>query len=202
MIAEVAVAAPAQAWEAAGFAIEDGATRIGHVRLRFEDGDGGITGWRLVGAASIEIDGLPTRLAAPEDLVSMHASHPNDARRIDHLVVFTPELKRTIAAIEGAGIDLRRIREPDEPGPPVRQAFFRLGEVILEVVENPRLEPGPARFWGLTLAVGDLDACAALLGERLGEVRDAVQPGRRIATVRGEAGLGLPVALISESPAE
>jgi len=28
-------------------------------------------------------------------------------------------------------------------------------------------------------------------------VKDAVQPGRRIATVRNEASLGLPVALIS-----
>jgi hypothetical protein len=47
--------------------------------------------------------------------------------------------------------------------------------------------------------VADLDACAALLGGRLGEVRDAVQPGRRIATIRREAGLGVPVALISDS---
>jgi len=47
------------------------------------------------------------------------------------------------------------------------------------------------------LAVADLDACAELLGERLGSIRDAVQPGRRIATVRKSAGLGLPVALIS-----
>lgn len=192
------IGAAAEAWAAAGFEVEDGSTRIGHVRLRFEPGDGGITGWSLIGAGSTAIDGLPTRLAAAEDAVEMHTSHPNDARRIDHLVVFTPELKRTIAAIEGAGIDLRRIREPGEsPGPPVRQAFFRLGEVILEVVENPRTDPGPARFWGITLAVGDLDACAEELGERLGEVRDAVQPGRRIATVRREAGLGLPVALIS-----
>jgi hypothetical protein len=45
--------------------------------------------------------------------------------------------------------------------------------------------------------VGDLDQCAELLGKRLGEIRDAVQPGRRIATVPGSAGLGLPVALIS-----
>ena len=198
MIAELRIAAAAEGWERAGFAIEDGAARVGHVRLRFEQGEGGITGWSLVGAGSTEIDGLPTRLAAAEQLVEMHASHPNDARRIDHLVVFTPELKRTIAALEGAGIDLRRIREPDEPGPPVRQAFFRLGEVILEVVENPRMDPGPAKFWGVTLAVGNLDACAALLGELLGEVHDAVQPGRRIATIRREAGLGVAVALISE----
>jgi hypothetical protein len=199
VIAEVRIAAAAEGWEKAGFRIDDGGTRVGHVRLSFEEGDGGITGWSLAGAGSTDIDGLPTRLAAPEQLVERHASHPNDARRIDHLVVFTPELKRTVTALEGAGIDLRRVREPDEPGPPVRQAFFRLGEVILEVVENPRMEPGPARFWGLTLAVGDLDGCAALLGERLGEVHDAVQPGRRIATLRREAGLGLPVALISDS---
>ena len=126
------------------------------------------------------------------------ASHPNGALRIDHIVVFTADLGRTSAALEGAGLSLRRIREPDEPGPPVRQAFFRLGEVILEVVESAQADAGAARFWGLTLCVADIEACAELLGERLGEIRDAVQPGRRIATVRREAGLGLPVALISE----
>jgi hypothetical protein len=31
----------------------------------------------------------------------------------------------------------------------------------------------------------------------LGDIRDAVQPGRRIATVRREAGLGVPVALMT-----
>ncbi len=79
----------------------------------------------------------------------------------------------------------------------LRQGFFRLGEVILEAVEHAKVEPGPARFWGITFAVADLDAAAELLGEQLGSVRDAVQPGRRIATLRKQAGLGLPVALIS-----
>jgi hypothetical protein len=69
--------------------------------------------------------------------------------------------------------------------------------VILEVVAHGKIDPGPARFWGITFAVDDLDACAELLGDRLGSIRDAVQPGRRIATVRREARLGLPVALIS-----
>jgi hypothetical protein len=92
---------------------------------------------------------------------------------------------------------LRRIREPGEPGPPVRQAFLRLGEVILEVAENPDGRSGPARFWGITFRVDDIDACVSLLGDRLGEVRDAVQPGRRIATVRRRAGLGVPTALIT-----
>ncbi|HKG35840.1 MAG TPA: hypothetical protein VKA89_05320, partial [Solirubrobacterales bacterium] len=60
-----------------------------------------------------------------------------------------------------------------------------------------RRADGPAAFWGITLAVEDLDGCARALGDRLGEVHDAIQPGRRIASLRRSAGLGVPVALIS-----
>jgi hypothetical protein len=196
----VTIGSPPGLWAGCGFAVDNGIARVGQVGLRFEGGDGGISGWTLAGAASTELDGLPT--AARGEFLADSASkapreHPNGAVRVDHLVVFTPDLGRTVAALEAAGTSLRRIREPDEPGPPVRQAFFRLGEVILEVVEEPRADRGPARFWGLTIAVADLDACAKLLGGRLGEIHDAVQPGRRIATLRREAGLGAPVALIS-----
>jgi hypothetical protein len=45
--------------------------------------------------------------------------------------------------------------------------------------------------------VPDLDATAAALGERLGAVKDAVQPGRRIATLRRQAGAGVPLAFMS-----
>ena len=113
-------------------------------------------------------------------------------------MVFTPDLKRTVAAFEGGGLDLRRLREPDEPGPPVRQAFFRSGEVIVEVVENAKAPDGPAAFWGITFCVADLDRCADLLGPNMGEIHDAVQPGRRIATARREANLGIPVAFMDE----
>ena len=61
--------------------------------------------------------------------------------------------------------------------------------------------PGPASFWGLALTVADIDAAAALLGEHLGPVTDAVQPGRRIATLRHEAvGIPVPVAFLSPAP--
>jgi hypothetical protein len=195
-IEAVRVAAPWAAWRDCGFTVAGSEAVIGSVRLRFEGGDGGITGWSLRDSAAVEVDGLETELS--EEASARPGVHPNGAERIDHIVVLTPDLARTNAALEAAGLSLRRIREPSEPGPPVRQGFFRLGEVILEVVENPKAGAGPARFWGLTLCVSDLDACAGLLGGRLGQVRDAVQPGRRIATVRGEAGLGVPVALITE----
>jgi hypothetical protein len=58
----------------------------------------------------------------------------------------------------------------------------------------------PARFWGLAFQVRDLDATCQHLGDKVGEPRDAVQPGRRIATLRREAGLGPAVAFMSPGP--
>jgi hypothetical protein len=42
-----------------------------------------------------------------------------------------------------------------------------------------------------------LERTVAFLGDRVGEIRDAVQPGRRIATLRRSAGLSVPVALMT-----
>ncbi len=117
--------------------------------------------------------------------------------------MLTPDLDRTVEELESQGFDLRRRREGPTPGGSTRQAFFRAGEPILEVVQAPegtsvaRDPDGPARLWGLAFVAPDLDATAAALGELLGSPRDAVQPGRRIATMRAEAGLGPAVAFMS-----
>jgi hypothetical protein len=58
--------------------------------------------------------------------------------------------------------------------------------------------PGrPARLWGLALLCTDLDRTVAAMSPHAGAVRDAVQPGRRIATVKRSAGLAVPVAVMS-----
>ena len=63
---------------------------------------------------------------------------------------------------------------------------------------RPDIPDGPASFWGLVVNVADIDAACERIGEgRVSPPKDAVQPGRRIATVRGEVGLGLPVALMT-----
>jgi catechol 2,3-dioxygenase-like lactoylglutathione lyase family enzyme len=149
---------------------------------------------------STSLDGLPTEVSEAPLPADPAPTHPNGAVSIDHVVVMTPDLERSVRAFEAAGLSLRRIREAGTPEEPVRQAFFRTGEVILEVV-GPAGEEGAARFWGLVVVVSDLEAAAAGLGDRVGTVRDAVQPGRRIATVRPSAGLGVPVALMSAPPA-
>jgi hypothetical protein len=202
-IAELVLGGASGPWRELGFAVERGRMRVGGVTVRLDPAaGGGLVAWTLRGLRGADLDGLPTSLddgAAPEPAPA--SAHPNRAIAVDHVVVATPDLERTAAALAAAGLEQRRRRRAGSSERPVVQAFYRLGEVVLEVVGSSEAPPGPARFWGMVFTVADLDACAAGLGERLGTVRDAVQPGRRIATVRPEAGLGLPVALMSPPPA-
>lgn len=204
---EIVVAAEAAAWRAAGFRADgDAAVRVGTVTLELAGAQAGkrILRCGVRGIDSEELDGLPIGHSESEEPADVAPPHPNGVVAIDHLVVFTPDLDRTVAAGEALGLDLRRVRDEPAPAGSPRQAFFRLGDLILEVAQAPPGSPlrpdGPARFYGLAFLVEDVDATAASLGDRCGEPRDAVQPGRRIATVRKEAGLGLPVAFMTPRP--
>jgi len=124
--------------------------------------------------------------------------------RIDHVVAVSPAFERSVAALQRAGLDLRRVREEPTPAGAPRQAFFRLGAEILEMVAEPdevtERAGGPDRpliFWGLALLTADIDVTAAAFAPHAGDPRSAVQPGRRIATVKRSAGLCVPVALIT-----
>ena len=209
-VVEIALADDAERWETLGFAVSDGAVQLGGVRVRLAGGGAGrgILGWSLAGIATTELDGLPTthaELPSPPAAPPVAASHPNAVLAIDHVVAMSPALDRSVNALRAAGLDLRRIREQPTPAGAPRQAFFRLGEVILELVqepadvvaERPEGARGPTRFWGLALLSGDLDLTVARLSAHIGEIRPAVQAGRRIATLRRSAGLSVPVALMS-----
>lgn len=202
---ELVVADTQEAWRACGFAIAGDACVVGDVRIRLTgvDGGRGLTGWSLRDVESTELDGLPT-IRSDRPAPGAESEHPNGVTALDHVVAITPDLERTVARLERAGLDLRRIREESTPAGAPRQAFFRLGANILEVVQEPdeAIERGggaerPAFFWGLAFLAPDLEATVASLGDRAGEIRPAVQPGRRIATLRRSAGLSVPVALIT-----
>ncbi|HVY76952.1 MAG TPA: VOC family protein [Solirubrobacterales bacterium] len=226
-IDELIVADEPGPWSGIGFAVQGDAFAVGAVRIRLagrEAGEG-LCGWSLRGlgregdagageradGAGVEnqadgeeadLDGLATT-RSERDPPAEEPVHPNGIVALDHVVAISSDLDRTVAALRGAGLDLRRVREEPTPAGAPRQAFFRLGAEILEVVQAPpeAIErtggDRPAFFWGLAFVAPDLEATAARLGEHVSEVRDAVQPGRRIATLRRSAGLALPVALMT-----
>jgi catechol 2,3-dioxygenase-like lactoylglutathione lyase family enzyme len=191
-------------WAAYGFDVGEGICTLATVAVRLAGDGGGIAGWSLRGASATELDGLPTAVSgAPEREPA--GPHPNGVTAIDHVVAMTPDLERTVAALQAAGLDLRRIREEPTPAGAPRQAFFRLGAEILEVVQEPEqvlAAPGArergARFWGLALRTQEIERSAAAFGEHAGTIRPAVQEGRMIVTIKRSAGLGVPLALMSE----
>lgn len=208
LLTSLTIAGDPGPWSALGFRIVDGRRcTIGTTVLDFTEpgSESGLVGWELAGDGGGDLDGLPTRWVPAADATMPRAApvHPNGALRIDHVVVFTPQLDRTIAALAAAGMDLRRTRDAGTPERPLRQAFYRLGEVILEVVGDvaDHGPDAPARFWGLVAVVDDVDVLPGRLGAALvGTPKAAVQPGRRIATVRREAGLAVPLAFLTPDP--
>jgi hypothetical protein len=201
-LAALLVGDPPEVWRDLGFVVDDeGAAHVSGVRFVLGGAKKGVRDWSLRGLDDgvDELDGAPFGLpvAPPKST----PEHSNGVVALDHLVVLTPDVGRTIAAAEAKGIDLRRVRDTGTYGAPMQQAFFKLGEVVLEVV-GPK-EPsgdGPLRFFGLAWTVRDLDETATFLGDRLKPAKDAVQRGRRIATLASSGGSTVPHAFMSPEP--
>ncbi len=191
------VGGPVEPWRDLGLVVDDGGlVALFGTAIRIVDGElPGLAGWSLSGTESdsADIDGLRTESVAP--LTPTFVAHPLGAIGLDHVVIVTDELQRTSHAITVAtGAPLKRVREVGG----LRQGFHRLGSLVVELVERAGLPVGPAEFWGLVLNVEDLAVAVERLGpERISPAKAAVQPGRSIATLRPEATLGLPVALMT-----
>lgn len=201
---ELTVGDSPASWRQCGFAVEGDVCVVGEVRIRLAPEEGkGLVGWSLRGIERTEFDGLATT-ASDRPPPGEAPDHPNGITAIDHAVAISSDLDRTVAILSDAGLDLRRVREEPTPAGAPRQAFFRLGATILEVVQEPpeatERHGGdrPAFFWGLAFVAPDLELTVAYLGkDRVSEIRPAVQPGRRIAALRRNAGLSVPIALMS-----
>ena len=213
-VGELAVADPANAWTRAGFSVDsDAVCRIGGVRIRLVGrGRGtGIVGWSLRGLPSARtvdnLDGVPTTRSRPggdigprsDADIPTPAAHANGVTSIDHVVLLSPDLGRTGEALAAIGVDPRRERDGELGGRRIRQLFFRFGGVIIEVVGSPEsTSEGPSTLWGITYVVSDVDATASFFGDRTSPVKEAVQPGRRITTLRHhELGMSVRSAMIS-----
>ena len=197
---ELVLADDPQTWRELGFAVDDDAALIGGVTIRLA-GTGvgeGIVGWSVRGLADGDLDGLPVPRATPSppavEAPPVADEHPNGVVAVDHVVALTGDLGRTMAALRAGGLEPRRVREV--PDGPLRQAFYVLGTALLELA-GPIEGRDRAALWGLTLVVSDIDALADRLGDRVGTIRDAVQPGRRIVTLRREGGSSTAIAFMT-----
>lgn len=202
-IADLVVADTPEAWAAAGFAVDpDGTCRIGSVRLRLSGPAAGerIASWSLRDADLADVivdgrfDGVPT--TASDQPPAEPGQHANGVRNIDHLVMSTPDLPRTVALLRRIGLEPRRTRDI---GNNRYQVFYRMAEVILELVgPDPATGDGPSGFFGLAYTVADLEVTQAYYGERLPFLKPAVQPGRLIGTLRHkEFGMTVPTAFLT-----
>ncbi|MDP9168236.1 MAG: glyoxalase, partial [Actinomycetota bacterium] len=151
---EFVVGDPVKAWTAAGFDVgSDAVCRVGGVGIRLVGNDrgAGILGWSLRGLPddAHDLDGIPTTRS--DTLPAAPGTHRNGVIAIDHVVLASPDLARTVESLAAIGANPRRTRDADLGGRPVRQVFFRFGEVIIEVVGSPdTAADGPSTLWGLT----------------------------------------------------
>lgn len=155
----------------------------------------GLTGWAFSGISdTAEVAGFPAEVV--EAGPPLFAAHELGAAQLDHVVIFTADMDAVSAGVESAtGCERRRVRELET----MRQGFHRIGRggLIVEIVEHADGNR-TTEMWGVVVIVDDLDAACALLGDdRVSAPKDAVQPGRRIATIRAGVGLGCAVALMS-----
>ena len=200
-ITQLVVGGQPAAWSSIGLTFRDGVCSLGDVQLRLDQTlPPGLHSWVIsecVGTG--DIDGIPTTCdgVSPAQAFAPDSSII-DVVGVDHVVVFTNDLERTSGEVARVtGEPLKRVRDA---GNGVRQGFHRLGSVIVEIVEQQRVER--SSLWGFVLTVNNLDDVAAHMGpDVLSPPKDAVQPGRRIAAFRSGVGLGTAVALITpESP--
>ncbi len=199
------------AWRAAGFTVEDDEVRLGRLVLRLvgTSAGRGVLRWATDPPVTSSCDGLqpaepaerPVATAAAGAEATPHTpAHRNGVVALDHVVVATDDLERTTETLGDLGLQPRRtvVGIRGDGDDELAYRFFLMGTCVLELVGPTRpAGDGPARFSGLAFTSTSLEE----LGGLAGEPRDAVQPGRRIATLRGEPlGVSVPLAFLSPRP--
>lgn len=111
--------------------------------------------------------------------VDVEAPSRLDGYVVDHVVVLVPDLDAAITRFDRIGLGPRlKMKVAGRPA-----AFFRAGPVI-EVIESPVRQ---SSIYGIALTTAKSLESLALewrsLGLSVGDIKNAIQPGRRIMTV-------------------
>lgn len=207
------VADEPSAWQSAGFSVDgEGVCDFGEVSLQLvgrASGKKGLLSWALAGVPSgvNEVDGIPTTpvqdvaaKAAVSSPVAAKAKHPNGVTGIEQVVLNSPDPGRTVAVLKGLGLEPQR--QTDRVLKGFIQTIYKPSETIIELLGPAKPKPGtekqPAGFFGITFVCEDLDATHRHLADTTKPPWKAVQPGRRLTTLKGEThGVSVAVAFIS-----
>jgi hypothetical protein len=199
LITAVVVGGSAEPWEAFGFHLLSATS----TESRFSLGDvvlvvdtarpAGMVSWEITEVQPGAIDGIHTVSAANSLELPLEPGAVG-CLGVDHVVVRTNSLDVTCGAITAAtGAPVKSTRDA---GSGMQQAFHKLGSVVVEVVSAAE-QVEHTHLWGFVVNVSDIDALSARLGpDVLGAPKPATQPGRRIASARSGAALGVPFAVM------
>lgn len=171
--------------------------------------DGTIRRWR--NTMMVRADSRDLAIIATETLKGSDELKPAPLRAgiaeaeaisaLDHIVVMTPDAD-ACKKLFGEQFGIRLALDHSKPEWGVRQLFFRLGGVTIEVVQPLEKAKAPAKdfFWGMAWKAGSV----ATVRERLlreeadvSEVRIGRKKGTEVATIRKPTG-GVPTLLVGE----
>jgi len=121
---------------------------------------------------------------------------------LDHVVVMTSDAD-ACKKLFGDQLGIRLALDHTKPEWGVRQLFFRLGGVTIEVVESLDKSKAPKRdfLWGTAWKAKDINALRERMiaeGAEVSEVRKGRAKGTEVATIRPPTG-GIPTLLISKT---
>ncbi|KAK3237553.1 hypothetical protein CYMTET_52387 [Cymbomonas tetramitiformis] len=173
---EIVIGDNASSWRKAGFSVgEDATLELGGVTLRFvgEAAGRGILSWGLSWSTTSSIDGLKTTVVKERKRGNTRRSleeHANTGFGIDHIVLASTHVHRTAEILAQSGLVVKRASKSDSGW---IQYFFKTN-IIIELVgpdndENAAAD-APAKFWGLTVAVHDIDTLKTKLREYTGQM--------------------------------
>jgi len=166
---------------------EDGQTRTWPTAI-VTDGANGVTTF-LVG----ETPAWPASPAVGDEAGAVSG--------LDHVVVSTRNPDRA-AAFYGARLGLPFKLDRSNPDWGTRLMFFQCGDLIVEVAQQLKQEPGddPDSLWGLSWRVPDIDAAHARIGQSfaVSDIREGRKPGTRVFTVK-DAPEGVPTLILGRT---
>ena len=142
-------------------------------------------GWSELPEGVTEVAGIPAFVWEKRKVDDESSHHKNTVVSVDHIVLHTNNKDKIKAKLRALGMEPRR--ERSDIYPDMTQIFYRPGNgPILEVVANDHFSD-VNYLWGATLVVEDMKCAKKELGNYATEPKSALQPGRKIMTLRHDS---------------